>query len=198
MRFKAVVAAAVLAAAIPVFSQVVPSATDNGLRIKVGAGFSGYNPDLGSHPLLGATLWADAYPGALPHVLHGWGLEAEARGIRHRQQYPNEEGVFRQETFGGGPIYSLQRYRNFRPYAKFLADFGSQDFYVGAQKYRHDTQMAYALGGGIEYRAFRRIWARADYEYQIWPNPFNNPSWYLDPEGLTVGISWELKPLGRH
>jgi hypothetical protein len=198
MNLKLMAAAMAVATAFPAFSQVAPSATGGGMRIEAGGGFSYFKSDLGGLKLPGGALWVDGYPAHLPPYLHGLGLEAEARGVRTPESSATEIGSFRQETIGGEPTYSWYPRRNLRPYAKFIADFAAQDFFVGAQSYRHETQMAYALGGGVEYRVYRDVWARGDYEYQIWPNPFNNPNWYLDPQGITVGLSLDLKALHRH
>jgi outer membrane protein with beta-barrel domain len=198
MSFNAIVVALALVAVAPVYSQVAPAATEGGLRLKVGAGFSDYLGDLSNGRLLGGTLWVDCNPAQLPPELHGWGLEAEGRGVHVGATSPAELGTFRQSTVGGGPIYTWIHYRNFRPYAKFLTDFAGQDFNVGVATYHHETQVAFAPGGGIEYRAYRHIWARLDYEYQIWPKPFSNPNWYLDPQGITVGAAWDLGSLLRH
>jgi len=197
MRLNAIIGALFIAASVPAFSQTAPTATAGGMRFEAGAGFSDYNSDLGDRQLKGAALWADGYPAQLPGYLRGLGLEAEARVVRTRQLSADEIGSFRQSSIGGGPTYSWNRFHNFRPYAKVLVNFAWQDFYVGAQVYRHESQIAYAPGGGVEYRAYRNLWARADYEYQIWPNPFNNPGWYLDPQGFTVGLSVDMRALHR-
>jgi opacity protein-like surface antigen len=197
MSLKAIVAMLTMTAAIPVFSQVVPAATSGGTQFKVGAGFSDYEGGLNNGRLTGGALWVDINSTKLPPLLHGWGLEAEARGVQVDQTSPAELGTFRQATAGGGPMYTYLRFPRFHPYAKFVVNYAGQSFRIGSREY-FETQVAYAPGGGLEYQVFSRLWARADYEYQIWPNPFNNPNWYLDPEGITVGLAWELKPLHRH
>jgi hypothetical protein len=141
----------------------------------------------------------DSSPTRLPLSQHGLGLEAEARYVTVGQVSPTAGGIFHQGTAGGGPTYTLRGFGRIRPYAKFIISFAGQNFYVGgAKNYRHDTQMAYAPGGGVDYRVFSHLWARADYEYQIWPNPFSNPNWILDPQGFTVGAAWDLGSMHRH
>ena len=206
MRLKAIFAALSIIAAIPVFSQVVPAATEGGWPIKVGAGFSAFNGDWGSGRMVGGALWIDYSPTQMPAILHGWGLEVEARDIRNGQsadyfrniQALRQEGTFRQDTVGGGPIFTWLHFRNLHPYAKFVADFAGQDFNIDAPHYHHETQAAFAPGIGLEYRAFRNLWVRADYEYQIWPDQFNNHDWILDPQGITVGLSCDFRHLHRH
>jgi opacity protein-like surface antigen len=50
----------------------------------------------------------------------------------------------------------------------------------------------YAPGGGVEYRLWRNIWARGDYEYQTW-SVFPTPTTNLHPQGFTAGITYDLK-----
>jgi opacity protein-like surface antigen len=195
MRLKHVVVALAVTWAVPLFSQVVPSATDKHLQLKIGAGFSDYNGDLGNGKLIGGVLWIDAVPPHLPRALSGLALEIEARGVRTSQNSPSEYGAFREATAGGGAIYNWRHYRNFRPYAKFIANLAGQNFNIGDKAYHHESQVAYAPGGGVDYAITRNLWVRGDYEYQIWPDPFSNHSWYLDPQGVSVGLLWDFRPL---
>ena len=73
-----------------------------------------------------------------------------------------------------------------------------QSFNLGSGGEQFETQTAYALGGGIDYRALGNLWVRGDYEYQFWPDSFGTPSWYLDPHGITLGLAWEFKPRRRY
>ena len=179
-------------------AQVAPSATDSSLRFKVGAGFSDYQGDLRNGRLQGGALWLDFVPPRLPSVLRGVGVEFEARGITASNTPPTTFlSALRQSTVGGGPTYTYLRFPRFHPYAKFIMDYAGQSFNVGARGYHFETQTAYAPGGGVDYRAYRSLWVRADYEYQIWPDPFNNHNWYLDPRGVTVGLAWEFGSRNR-
>lgn len=201
MSLKAIATALCFASAIsictPLGAQVAPAATDRSLRLKVGAGFSDYAGDLNNGQLQGGTLWVDFVPPRLPSLLHGLGLELEARGVTASTTLPTQRGAFRQATVGGGPTYTYLRYPRLHPYAKFILDYAGQSFNIGDKGYRFETQTAYAPGGGIDYRAYSNLWVRGDYEYQIWPDPFNNHNWYLDPQGFTVGIAWEFGPRHR-
>jgi opacity protein-like surface antigen len=180
-------------------AQVAPSATDGGLRLKVGAGFSDYQGDLRNGRLQGGALWLDFVPPRLPSVLRGLGVEIEARGVTASNTPPTTFlSALRQSTVGGGPTYTYLRFPRFHPYAKFLMDYAGQSFNVGARGYHFETQTAYAPGGGVDYRAYSSLWVRADYEYQIWPDPFNNHNWYLDPRGVTVGLAWEFGARHRY
>jgi hypothetical protein len=48
---------------------------------------------------------------------------------------------------------------------------------------------------GLEYHAIHRLWVRADYEYQIWPNLLGDGR-NLDPQGFTLGVSYDFRSLG--
>jgi hypothetical protein len=204
MRFKLfvllILTVSLFAAAYPAFSQVVPAATSGGnLPLSIGIGPSGYNPDWGHGRMYGGTFWIDYYPGMLPSFLHGLGVEAEARDIsldRHPnpgQKYLSWSGQenTREDTAGGGVIYSWRHFRNFHPYGKFLISDGSVDFITGlthaTSTYTHDTRLVLAPGLGFEYRIYRPIWARVDYEYQFWQILLGKTP---NPQGFTVGVAY--------
>ncbi len=197
MSLKAMMVALTFAASVPVVSQVLPSATEGHLPIKVGGGVSYFNSSFGDNRLLGGAVWVDGTPPKIPHSLHGLGLEAEVRYITVGQPASDAGGIFHQGTVGGGPTYTWFHFHNFHPYAKLLVDVGRQDFNVGTPNFHHETQLVYAPGGGVDYRVFKNLWARADYEYQIWPDPFGDPNWTLDPQGFTLGMSWDFRRYHR-
>jgi opacity protein-like surface antigen len=195
MRLKTFVVALAVTAAMPLFSQVVPSATDKHLQLKIGAGFSDYDGDLRNGRLIGGVLWIDAVPPHLPPALYGLGIEIEARGVQTSQNSPTEIGAFREATLGGGAIYTWNHYRNFHPYAKFIGDLAGQNFNIGDKAYHHESQAAFAPGGGVDYAITRNLWVRGDYEYQIWPRPAPTPFWDVNPQGFSVGLLWDFRPL---
>lgn len=193
MRFKLaafpVLAASILAVAIPAFSQVVPAYEQKGgWPVEVGAGGVSYDVDWGHGRMYGGAAWIDYYPRFLPSFLRGLGVEAEARDItlNESQTQPN----MRQDTGEGGPIYAWRHFRNFHPYTKFLLGHGSIDFVSPNPYYHHDTRTVWAPGGGLEYRVFRNWWVRGDYEYQIWT--INLLGKTIDPQGFTVGFAYDF------
>lgn len=127
MRMKLILAALFLAGAIPAFAQVRPAAKENRSQLAVGAGFSYFNTEMYNKFNLGPAVWADWNIGRGPSLLKGFGVEAEFRQIQYRQV---QDAHYYQTTFGGGPIYSLRRYRNFRPYGKFIVDCGHMNFKI--------------------------------------------------------------------
>jgi opacity protein-like surface antigen len=198
MRFKLFVSPlltlCLITAAAPAFSQVAPAYQTPGIPLTIGAGGSNYDVDWGHGRMWGTTVWADWYPGLISSHIRGLGFEAEGRDISIGQTLPAQKNI-RQDTAAAGGIYSLRRFRNFQPYAKFLIGVGSYDFTSSSRYYNHDTRALMAGGGGIQYRVFGPIWARADYEYQVWQQLFGG---YPDPQGFTAGFSYDFShPQGR-
>jgi opacity protein-like surface antigen len=204
MRVEYALLAFLIAVASPTYSQVVPAATGGssltaGRGIAVGGGGSYWDVDWGRSRMEGATLWVDWTPVHLPSILGGLSFEAEARDVRfHPGDKPSN---YREVTGGGGAIYTLHPFRNFHVYGKGLLSFGR--IYFGScltdcstHPYLHDTQIVYAYGGGLEYRVFRHVWARAEYEYQFWPNLTGNT--FLDPQGFTAGVLYDFRHRRRH
>jgi opacity protein-like surface antigen len=197
MRFKLLVISTLTVSLFvplfPAFSQVVPAAYKGGrLPLSIGIGPSSYDVDWGHGRMYGGTIWADWYPAQLPQILHGLGIEVEARDISLHQNCSSPgfcpQKNMRQDTAGGGPIFTWRHYRDFHPYAKFMIEDGSVDFYP-LPGYSHDTRTLFAFGGGFEYRIFHQIWARADYEYQNWGTLLGNT---LNPQGVTVGVAYDF------
>jgi opacity protein-like surface antigen len=187
---KVSLAAVLITSAFPAFSQVSPSGERKGLWFVVGAGVSNYDSDF-SGRLTGPAGWVDWNLDFGPSFLSGLGLEAEARDLDYDRtgNVPN----LGENSYGGGVLYTWRHFRNFHPYGKFLVEHGSVDFtLIGYPNYTHDTRTFYAPGGGVEYRAWRNVWVRGDYEYQLWPN-FPTSVQTMKPQGFTIGVSYDLK-----
>ncbi|MGB8260635.1 MAG: outer membrane beta-barrel protein [Terracidiphilus sp.] len=183
-------------------AQVVPSATDRTLPLAVGGGLSGFDPDLlrtsfgnleqtrNSGIMLGVSGWADYFPQWMPQRLHGLGIEAEGHDIGWRQS--STETNFRIMVAGGGAIYSWRHFHTFRPYGKAGELYGQMRFAPDKQPYHSDTRNFLYFGGGFEYHVWRKVWMRADYEYQMWPDMIFGHGNYLSPEGVTVGATYRF------
>lgn len=195
MHKKLVFAALLLTGFRPACSQVIPAATQGGLPLTVGVGFSDYYTEIYSQRFKGTTVWADWNFQRVPWFLRGIGVEAEARYLNFGQP-AGSSWTF--ATAGGGPIYTWRHYRKLHPYGKFLIDYGTQNHISSPllpSWYKHDQWTALAPGGGVDYRAWRNISVRADYEYQFWRVEwFNNH--FLNPQGVTVGASYDF--MTRH
>lgn len=181
---------ALIACAVPALSQAAPSYEAHGLPLAIGVGPSNYNVDWGQGRMNGGTVWADWYPGIVPARLHGLGLEFEVRDISLSRNLPSQKNV-RQDTAGGGPIYTWHHFQNFQPYAKLIIGYGSYGFTSSSPIYSHDTRGFYAPGGGAEYRFFGPLWARVDYEYETM-QPLIGVTHH--PQGFTFGVSYSFKP----
>jgi opacity protein-like surface antigen len=100
------------------------------------------------------------------------------------------------DVASGGVIYTLPRFTKFRPYGKFVMGLGNIDYGAPAHPY-HESRTVTSIGGGVDYRVFRKVWARVDYEYQSWPDfwkqsvPFLHGK-SLTPEGFTVGAMYHF------
>ena len=187
MFLKMLLAALVVGVAIPVVGQVAPEAKEAGLPLTVGVGYSNYATDW-SGRLSGPMISVDWNFYDRPSFLHGFGIEAEARDLNYDRTgtTPN----LRMDTASGGLLYTWRHYRRFNPYAKFLLGYGSIDFNIGAPTYKHDSRTVYAPGGGVNYRVYRNIWLRGNYEYQFWTDFFNHHA--LNPQGVTIGVAYDL------
>ena len=102
----------------------------------------------------------------------------------------------KQETIKGGAIYKTRPYHNVRFYGKGILGIGSIDFPSTNPLYTHDTYTVYAFGGGAEYKAWKTLYVRGDYEYQMWQK-FQGPN-FLTPNGFTVGATYYLRGIHRH
>jgi len=194
MRLRLVLAGLALASAIPAFPQTAPAATQGGIPITIGAGYSEFYSDWSGN-ISGGTLWIDWNMYRMPTILQGLGLEIEARDLNFNRN--GDQPKLRMDTAAGGPIYHYRHWERFQPYAKGLMGMGSHDFNdIRDPNYEHDTRVILVTGGGMEYRFWRNMWVRGDYQYQFWFHYFNNHD--LNPEGGTVGISYDLGHMHVH
>jgi opacity protein-like surface antigen len=191
----------ILFSAFPLFAQTAPAAREGGLPLSIGAGMSSTDTDYinyttASRPgyrMQGITVWADYALPSIRFVPRGFSLEAEGKTIRYG--IPENYSRMREETALGGILYTWRHYRDFHPYVKGLMGVGSGDIQrtgYGNQD-AQQTLMAYALGGGVEYRAFRHLWIRGEYELQTWLDLTNQTS--MNPQGLTVGVMYNFRRL---
>jgi opacity protein-like surface antigen len=171
-------------------SQVEASAFRNTLPFSAGAGVSGFNIDWGRNRMYAATVWLDWHPAIMPSVLRGLGVEGEGRDLNYGRS-STAPSNFRQDTILGGPIYTYPRFRNFRPYGKYLIGFGSFDFGNRGVNYTHDTRTLFEYGAGFDYRIWHHVYARAEYSYQDWGSLFNGQN--RNPRGITVGAVYDFR-----
>lgn len=176
-------------------AQSAASARRGGWPLEIGLGLSGYRTgfnDFGrareNDPRMeGLSGWLDVDLSGVRFVPRGLEIEAKASRIwlGNAADYPSQ---FREKTVLAGPLYRLRWSRVAQPYARFLVGYSGIVFPVTGH-YWHEDDTIYAPGGGVEVHAWGPVWARADYEYQIWPGIFGST---LNPQGVTVGASYDF------
>lgn len=150
------------------------SATAGNVFVWVGGGASGYYLQYGETKNLGITAYVDA------DSIRRFGFEAEGRWLEFHQ-----ENNIHAETYLAGPRFHFNVGRC-QPYVKVLAGLGKFNFPFN---YAHGSYFVVGGGGGLDYRLSRRWGARADFEYQNWPQ-FTFGA--MSSGGVTVGLRWRI------
>ena len=168
--FLALLAPALLLASAGIArAQTIPEGNRGELHLSAGATGSFDSIQYGSRQMYGVGAFVDA------ETTGHFGLEAEGRWIEfHQSAIENVHA----ETYSIGGRYHWVLTNHWQPYAKALIGFGSFSYPYG---YGQDHDLIVTAGGGMEFRASRRIYFRvADFEYQDWPEahygnlvPFN-------------------------
>jgi len=153
-------------------AQAIPVASRSAV-LQLGAGWSISNPDYGGHNIQGLTIFGD-----LNFTRH-WSIEGDI----HRTSI-HTVSCCAADSYLIGPRYTFH-FKRFEPYAKGLLGFGRFKYEDYGTTY---TYKIYSIGGGLDYRATRRINIRAiDYEHQSWPG---FPPSGLTPYVLTFGAAY--------
>ncbi|HEY1256498.1 MAG TPA: outer membrane beta-barrel protein [Terracidiphilus sp.] len=198
MRLKIIFMGLLLALAAPAFPQAKPAAELRSPQLLIGAGFTDFSSDWATTRDISSAEWIDWKPNLGPSALKGLGIEAEYREYQYAQIGSQS---LTQSTVGGGPIYTVQHWPDIHPYAKFLINNGQMihtDNSTIPTTYPTTSWLTWAPGGGIEYRAWGNLWVREDYEYQYWrTNLKPGDNHFLNPNGFTIGISYDLGRLHR-
>jgi opacity protein-like surface antigen len=187
----------------PIFAQTAPAGFAKTLPLTVGVGFSNYDTGLGNGALAkgsdrlgGGTLWLDYQPGYFAR--HTGGLAIAVQGRDLHMSEPKDQPFLREDVGSGGLMYRWNRFYMFRPYAEGLMGFGNADFLTQFGFHYHQTRTVTTAGGGAEFDAFHRLWVRADYQYEWWPNFFRSgPAGKqvlssLHPNGVSVGVTYHF------
>ena len=142
------------------------------IQVQIGGGFSFAKPDYGYPYIKGFTVYGDA---AYRHL---FGVEADVH--YNSILTPTDIG---ENTYMIGPRVSLIHEDRMNFYAKALGGVADFEYQKGTYPNPHtDTYGAFAVGGGIEFRASRHIVVRAiDIEGQWWPG--------FEPHGLTPFVT---------
>jgi opacity protein-like surface antigen len=204
MRSKLVLAVLFTLASLHAIAQVAPAVKISGPPLGVGGGLTDfdtdyYRPDLPywSGRMIGISAWADY------SVFHGLGVEVEGTSIFGNKPTPYSRsgneifGSLKEQTVQGGIIYRYHPVYRLRPFVKALGGYGSIDFPSTRLYYTNETAGIYSIGGGLEYKVWRNVYARGQYEYQWWKG-FRSGSQSLNPNGFTVGATYYLRGVHRH
>lgn len=166
--------ACMLAGTRAVRAQAVESANDGHLFLNAGVGGSGFYLQYGAQNNVGITAWVDA------DTIRHFGVEGEARWLEWHQTANSHL-----ETYLVGARYHFDAGR-FQPYVKGL---------IGAGGFKSPATSSYgyylviAPGWGTDYHLGGRWSARADFEYQHWPQFTFGAT---NSVGGTVGIRYHI------
>jgi opacity protein-like surface antigen len=185
------------AGGISMRAQVNPSATGGtGLPVTVGVAYSNFDADWASSRLQGFAVWADVRPFHVTPWLNRASIEGEFRVL----DLGHTTVRLRQNTYQLGVKYDAVTWHRFTAYGKFLGGWGHLDYALGAipasPNSTSKTEGMYSIGGGGSYQLTRRIAARAEYEYQIWPDLAGRGT-ALTPNGPTVGVTYSFGRLSE-
>ena len=192
MQLKAIFAPAFVAATLLVSggslrAQVAPAARVGGLPIAISIGISDYNLDYGpGRRMQGAVIrggWS---------LFHGLGIDGNARTLFINT--PPGFSRMQQSTFLGGIYYQTPSFWRIHPFVRMGGGIGLIEFPSRYPSYTRDTYSVYAPSGGLEYPVTRKLFVRAEYEYQFWKQ-FQSPN-DLTPQGGTLGVTYYLS--GMH
>lgn len=163
-------------------AQATAAATRGGVT-QVGVGYTYSNEDqfIGYH-LQGMTLYGTF------DLNNHIGVEGDA----HLDSLFKSYFGYKETSIDAGLRY-VRHIRRYSPYAKALVGFGhSSTPYAGeiVGGSTPGTYFLFGLGGGLDYSINDKINARADFEYQRWPN---FPPHGLTPPLFTVGVAYRLR-----
>ena len=203
MRSKLVLAALIVLSSLPCISQVQPAAKISGLPLGVGVGLTDYDTDYyrpfipyWSGRMIGVSAWADY------SIFHGLGIEVEGTSLFANKPNPRAPGNpkfyggLKEETVQGGLIYKYHPVFHLRPFVKALGGVGRIDFPNTNPFYTQENSALYSVGGGLEYKVWRTVYLRGEYQYQWWKS-FRSGSQTLNPSGFTVGATYYLRGVHR-
>lgn len=190
-----------IASTSTLLAQSFPSAEGRGFSVWVGGEISTFNPDYGcssaspfscgDHQLLGIGPFID-----LNHlVFERIGAEGEARFLHWR----GPGSGLTEASYLAGPRFGLMSFRR-TLYVSGKVLIGDAHISVPSDPVGSGTYFAYAPGAVADLRITRRVSARADYEYQIWPSfrgiatATTTGKGGLTPNGFSFGVSYALLP----
>jgi len=189
MRSKVLVTLTVLMFSLSTLAQVRPAAERNQLSLSAGAGMNFWWGDWGGAiHRLGPSAWVTA------DLWHGVGVTVEGHGMDIGGADPSS--YFKYYVGEAGATYTYHHWKKIRPYAKAEIGYASLSFPSTGLPYAHQNERTWSAGGGVEYRTWKRLWTRVDYEYDFFPNfysPITGQFHTLNPKGFTFGESYHFR-----
>jgi hypothetical protein len=171
-------------------AQSLPSAERNSVSVWAGAEISTFNPDYGCVNASPFKCWDSQLLGIAPFVdadhlfFKRLGAEGEARFLPWR----GPGSGFSQSSYLAGPRFGVWNHRErLFFFAKVLMGLGTLD--VPSPAIGGGNYFVYAPGITMDFRVKKRLTARVDYEYQIWPTFLDSG---LSPNGFSFGFSYAL------
>jgi opacity protein-like surface antigen len=158
----------------PAWGQSEESANAGRAMLSAGVAVSGFTLQYGDRKMLGITAWVDA------DTIRRFGVEGEMRRLEYHQT-----ANVHAETYLAGVRYHFNVGR-MQPYIKALGGDGRFNF---PYNFATGNYFVVAGGGGLDYRLSHRWTARADFEYQEWPQ-FTFGA--MNSVGGTVGIRYRI------
>ncbi len=175
MLTRVLVLLSLLAATPLLHAQAAPTASRIG-DLKIGGGFSTANSDY-YYRFNGGAAYVNY------DFLHHFGIEGEFHFVSGS---PN----LYEKTYEIGGRY-FRSYGKFVPYAKGMYGRGVFNYPALADGFQPNLAYNLAAGGvGLDYKAMTHLYARVDWEYQVWFG-FQNSS--LSPNILTIGAAYHFR-----
>jgi hypothetical protein len=181
-------------ALVSAHGQVVPSATERVLTIRVGGLASAFQPDYAGDPYTGAQTGPQRLYGVGAYVdahISRWiQPELEMRWGRFNEYNPSptisgSQGID-ENTYSLGDRIPIMTFHKFTPYGKVLVGLGTGSWLL-------QPGLVLTYGGGVDYRLNRKFTIRcADFEYQEWPVSNSTTSFTIWPYGLSAGMSYRI------
>lgn len=182
-------------------AQSNPSAEGPGYSLSIGAGFSTFNPDYGctnsspfscwNHQLMGISPFVEANHMVFQKLY----LEGEARFLH----WHGPANGLTETSYLAGPSFHLLHYRK-SLFVSARVLLGGAHISIPKDAVGTGAYFALAPGAVFDYRIAKRVSARVDYEYQIWPSFKGIPTATtsgtggLTPNGFTFGASYTIFP----
>lgn len=176
----------------PMIAQTLPAAEGSGISLWAGASVSSFNPDYGCASNSPFTC-GNQLIGIAPFV-HTNGFLLRRVGFEGQARFLHWHGPtgLTESSYLAGPRANLFRYKKLLFSGKFMIG----DAHLNIKGVGNGSYLAYAPGCAVDYRIKRRLFARVDYEYQIWPSfqgaQTGSGHGGLTPNGFSVGLSYGI------